>query len=202
MIQSASHLASLIGSRICHDLISPIGAIHNGLELISLSGPVQHEAEISLITQSCQNAASRIKFFRVAFGASGSDRQLSTDTLLDILMPLINGPRQNLHWKIHRSLTRREAQALFLAILCIETALPLGGEISVTERGPRLSVEGCSTKIIVDATIWDPLTNTGPKHASLPEHVQFLFLPSIVHEIGRELNVCVQPSLITINLSA
>ena len=91
MIQSASHLASLIGSRICHDLISPICAIHNGLELISLSGPVQHEAEISLITQSCQNAASRIKFFRVAFGASGSDRQLSTDTLLDILMPLING---------------------------------------------------------------------------------------------------------------
>ena len=83
MIQSASHLASLIGSRICHDLISPIGAIHNGLELISLSGAVQHEAEISLITQSCQNAASRIKFFRVAFGVSGSDRQLSTDTLLD-----------------------------------------------------------------------------------------------------------------------
>ncbi|HAL76711.1 MAG TPA: histidine phosphotransferase, partial [Rhodobacteraceae bacterium] len=101
MIQSASHLASLIGSRICHDLISPIGAIHNRLELISLSGPVQHEAEISLITQSCQNAASRIKFFRVAFGVSGTDRQLSTDTLLDILMPLINGPRQNLHWKIH-----------------------------------------------------------------------------------------------------
>ena len=93
MIQSASHLASLIGSRICHELISPIGAIHNGLELISLSGPVQHEAEISLITQSCQNAASRIKFFRVAFGVSGSDRRLSTDTLLDILMPLINCPR-------------------------------------------------------------------------------------------------------------
>ena len=58
MIQSASHLASLIGSLICHDLISPIGAIHNGLELISLSGAVQHEAEISLITQSCQNAAA------------------------------------------------------------------------------------------------------------------------------------------------
>ena len=117
-------------------------------------------------------------------------------------MPLINGPRQNLHWKFHRSLTRREAQALFLAILFIETALALGGEISVTERGPRLSVEGYSTKIIVDAAIWDPLTNTSPKHASLPEHVQFLVLPSNVHEIGRELNVCVQPSLIRINLSA
>ena len=47
MRQSASHLAGLIGPRICHDLISPIGAIHNGLELISLSGAVQPEAEIS-----------------------------------------------------------------------------------------------------------------------------------------------------------
>ena len=96
MIQSPFHLASLIGSRICHDLISPIGAIHNGLELVSLFGTVQHEAEISLITQSCQNSASRIKFFRVAFDLNGSERELSTDTLLDILMPFINGPRQNL----------------------------------------------------------------------------------------------------------
>ena len=107
MIQSASHLASLIGSRICHDLIRPIGTIHNGSELISLSGPVQHEAEISLITQSYQNSASRIRLFCVAFDVSGSDRELSIDTLLDILMPLINGPRQNFHWNINRSLTRR-----------------------------------------------------------------------------------------------
>ena len=117
-------------------------------------------------------------------------------------MPLINGPRQNLHWKFHRSLTRREALSFFFAASSEVSALALGGALPVTERGPRLSVEGYSTKIIVDAAIWDPLTNTSPKHASLPEHVQFLFLPSIVHEIGRELNVCVQPSLIRINLSA
>ena len=92
MIQSPFHLASLIGSRICHELISSIGAIHNGAELILLSGAMQHEAKISLITQSCQNAASRIKFFCFGFGVSGSDREPSADTLLDILMLLINGP--------------------------------------------------------------------------------------------------------------
>jgi histidine phosphotransferase ChpT len=62
-------LTSLIGSRICHDLISPLGAIGNGVELLAMS-EVAKGPEMSLIAESVENANARIRFFRVAFGAA------------------------------------------------------------------------------------------------------------------------------------
>ena len=65
MQQTNASLATLIGSRICHDLISPIGAINNGLELLELTGGAQGP-EMDLISNSVEHAEARIKFFRIA----------------------------------------------------------------------------------------------------------------------------------------
>ena len=59
------NLAALIGSRICHDLISPIGAINNGLELLGMTGSSEGP-ELQLITDSVGSATARIRFFRIA----------------------------------------------------------------------------------------------------------------------------------------
>ena len=59
-------LATLVASRLCHDLVSPVGAISNGLELIALAGTPGPE-EMELIEQSCTSATARLNFFRVAF---------------------------------------------------------------------------------------------------------------------------------------
>ena len=64
-------LTALVGSRICHDLISPLGAIGNGLELLQLSGLPQGP-EWALIAESVENASARIRFFRIAYGAADS----------------------------------------------------------------------------------------------------------------------------------
>lgn len=63
MGQSNINLAALIGSRICHDLISPIGAINNGLELLGMSDTPEGP-ELELISESVGNASARIRFFR------------------------------------------------------------------------------------------------------------------------------------------
>jgi histidine phosphotransferase ChpT len=64
----ATEIAALIASRICHDLISPIGAIGNGMELMALSsGQEQSSPELDLISQSVENANARIRFFRIGF---------------------------------------------------------------------------------------------------------------------------------------
>ena len=63
-------LNALLGSRICHDLISPIGAIGNGVELLIMDGATKGP-EIALIAESVANASARIRFFRIGFGASG-----------------------------------------------------------------------------------------------------------------------------------
>ncbi len=68
-------IASLIGSRISHDLISPIGAIGNGLELLSMSGAGGPEVE--LISDSVANANARIRHFRIAFGLASAEQGTS-----------------------------------------------------------------------------------------------------------------------------
>ena len=73
---SPKDLNALLGSRICHDLISPLSAIGNGIELLTLSG-VDAPSEIALISESVDNANTRIRFFRVAFGAAREDQQIS-----------------------------------------------------------------------------------------------------------------------------
>ena len=83
------NLAALIGSRICHDLISPIGAISNGLELLDLAGGVQGP-EMDLIADSVGNAGARIRFFRIAYGAAG-DQMLGRAEVVSVLDDMTRG---------------------------------------------------------------------------------------------------------------
>ena len=67
---SAAELAALLCSRVCHDIISPVGAINNGLELLDEGGA--DEDAMKLIRTSARNASARLQFARIAFGAAGS----------------------------------------------------------------------------------------------------------------------------------
>ena len=69
-------LAALVGSRICHDLISPIGAIGNGVELMMMDR-ASASPELALIAESVASANARIRYFRVAFGTAGADQRIA-----------------------------------------------------------------------------------------------------------------------------
>ena len=68
-------LSALLGSRICHDLISPLGAIANGVELLQMSGAAA-SPEVALIAESVANANARIRFFRVAYGIASAGQRV------------------------------------------------------------------------------------------------------------------------------
>ena len=70
VVISALDLGALLCSRICHDIISPVGAINNGLELLEEGGA--DEDAMELIKASARNASARLQFARIAFGAAGS----------------------------------------------------------------------------------------------------------------------------------
>ena len=76
-MQDKPDLAALIASRICHDLISPIGAIGNGVELLAME-PGGPRPEMALISESVANANARIRFFRICFGQASSDQLVCT----------------------------------------------------------------------------------------------------------------------------
>ncbi|MBM3540521.1 MAG: hypothetical protein FJX51_00610 [Alphaproteobacteria bacterium] len=75
----------LLCSRLCHDLVSPVGAISNGVELLTEMGP--DEEALALVGQSAQAAATRLKFYRVAYGAAGAD--LPPGELHDLMTALL-----------------------------------------------------------------------------------------------------------------
>ncbi|QDL90693.1 hypothetical protein FDP22_02160 [Paroceanicella profunda] len=137
-------LATLVSSRVCHDLISPIGAVGNGLEL--LQSLVPPSPELALIAESADTASAKLRFFRVAFGAAGSE-MLDARGLSQALSGMYGGGRISVDWEAS-ALERREARLLFLLVLCAESALPLGGKIHVeADAGTfRLYAEGRRTR--------------------------------------------------------
>src|SRR5712675_2138757 len=72
MTVNAVDFASLLCSRLCHDLLSPVGAMNNGLELLAEeSDPEMRERCLELLVESARTSANKLKFFRLAFGAAG-----------------------------------------------------------------------------------------------------------------------------------
>lgn len=148
-------LASLIGSRICHDLISPIGAIGNGVELLSMSGSVG--PELSLVSESVDSANARIRFFRIAFGLADARQSIGRSEILSILTDLYRGSRLSVQWVPADDCPRNEVKLAFLAILCIESALPFGGQIQVTRTDRAWRVQGSSDKLKPAPGGWEML---------------------------------------------
>jgi histidine phosphotransferase ChpT len=180
-------LASLIGSRICHDLISPIGAINNGLELLVISGEADGP-EMALIGESVGSASARIRFFRIAFGAAG-EQMVGSAEVAAILRDLYANSRLDIHWAVDTPQSRALVRISFLAMMCLETAMPYGGSIKLRESADGWTLVGHADRINAKPALWDLLTGEGTDASLQPAHVQFALLPLVAHEHGRMLQI-------------
>lgn len=182
-----AELAALIGSRICHDLISPIGAITNGLELLDLTGAAQGP-ELDLIADSVGNAGARIRFFRIAFGAAGA-QDLGRPEVVSILDDLARGGRITIDWTVAGARPRAEVRLAFLAILCCETALAHGGTVTVAHADGQWRVTAEAQKLTVDDALWARLGAPCPTAGITPAQVQFALLPVVAGDMDRKIRV-------------
>lgn len=188
--------AALIGSRICHDLISPIGAINNGIELMEMSMATP-TAEMALISESVANASARIRFFRIAFGA-GSAQLVGRPEVISILKDVYAGGRLTVAWGPLDAQARRLVRMSFLALLCLETALPYGGRIEVREDAGEIELSAQADKFKIDEGLWALLDGTPRAEDLRPAHVQFGLLPLIAADEGRTLRHSVSALGITV----
>jgi len=128
---SASDLAALLCSRVCHDIISPVGAINNGLELLDEGGA--DEDAMRLIRTSARNASARLQFARLAFGAAGSaGMQIDTGDAQSVAIALFSNEKAELEWNGERALLPKAKVKLLLNLLLIASAaIPRGGKLTV-----------------------------------------------------------------------
>jgi len=145
---TASDLASLLCSKVCHDIISPVGAINNGLELLEEGGA--DEAAMDLVKTSARNASARLQFARIAFGAAGSAGvQIDTGDAEAVATEYMRGEKAEFTWNGDRAyLPKNKVKLLLNLILVANGSIPRGGTLDVVledlagSPSFRLSVAG------------------------------------------------------------
>ncbi|WP_293883097.1 histidine phosphotransferase family protein [Sphingomonas sp.] len=158
MTVHAVDFASLLCSRLCHDLLSPVGALNNGIELLAEENdPEMRERCLELLAESARVSASKLKFFRLAFGAAGGfgdvvdtrEAKAAIDGLLG------NDGRIEINWMVGEATLSKTAIKVLLNLALIAGdalvrggRLDIGGEIAngrteivVRAEGPRLVLD-------------------------------------------------------------
>jgi len=131
-------LAALLCSRVCHDIISPVGAINNGLELLD-EGGADSDA-MDLIRTSALNASVRLKFARLAFGASGSvGASIDTGEAEKAAKDFAAAEKKTeVTWSGPRAIIAKNRVKLLLNLFLIAYgAIPRGGSIEITLENPE-----------------------------------------------------------------
>jgi histidine phosphotransferase ChpT len=137
-------LAALLCSRVCHDVISPVGAIINGLEVLEdeKEGEMRDYA-LDLIKKSAASASARLQFCRLAYGAAGSaGAAIDTGDAENVTRGLINNDKTKLVWNAPRQFAPKNKVKLILNLCLIALAvIPRGGVITVSLTGEGDALE-------------------------------------------------------------
>jgi histidine phosphotransferase ChpT len=151
----ALDLASLLCSRVCHDLISPTGAIVNGLEVLEEGNDAEtKEFALDLIKKSAKTASARLQFCRLAFGAAGSaGAQIDTGDAETMARGFIED-KIKLTWNLQRVLLPKNRVKLLLNMLIIAIGtIPRGGTLTIDPVGEgealgfRITTSGLNARI-------------------------------------------------------
>jgi histidine phosphotransferase ChpT len=131
-------LAALLCSRVCHDLISPVGAIVNGLEVLDDNPkPEDRDFALELIRKSAKTASARLQFCRLAFGAAGSaGAQIDLGDAQTMARGHIEDGKTAIAWNLPRLLLPKNRVKLLLNMLIIaQQTIPRGGTLTVDPVG-------------------------------------------------------------------
>ncbi len=164
----ALDLASLLCSRLCHDLMSPVGALNNGIELLAdEDDPQMRERCLELLSDSARVTANKLKFFRLAFGAAGGfgDAVDSSEAKVAIEGLLGSAGKIDLGWMAGDAKLSKSATKLLLNLALIAAdSLVRGGRLDVgaeTGDGTEIAIRAEGARIVLDPAIADVLVNGG-----------------------------------------
>jgi histidine phosphotransferase ChpT len=183
--------SALMVSRVCHDLVGPLGAVVNGLEVLEDErDAAMREAAIKLVASSANQALARIQFMRIAFGAAGSaGAELDLNEVGRLVAGLLEGGKVTLEWKVPQAhWPKNWAKLLMNAALLGADCLPRGGlvrvEASADAAAPGFKIVATSPHVRLSEEVERALRG----EQSL-EHVDARGIqPFLTHRLSRAVN--------------
>lgn len=188
-----SELAALLCSKVCHDIISPVGAINNGLELLDEGGA--DEDAMNLIRQSARNASARLQFARIAYGAAGSAGMLiDTGDAEAVTVAYLKNEKPELTWTGGRALLPKNKVKLLLNLVLIaNAAIPRGGRLSITleelETEPRFTLAASGPMLRVPPKFLELHSGGKPEEPIDAHSVQPYYTLLLAREAGMTIAI-------------
>jgi len=189
---NAVDLASLLCSRLCHDLMSPVGALNNGIELLAdETDPDMREKCLELLADSARTSANKLKFFRLAFGAGGGfGEDIDTSEAHAALAGVFGAERRiELGWMIEGGKLPKGAVKLLLNVaLLAGDALVRGGRLDVgaesNDDAIELVIRGEGPRILLDPALRETLAKGSSDGAVEPRAAGAWLAHSLAAEAG------------------
>ena len=188
--------ASLLCSRLCHDLMSPVGALNNGIELLAdETDPEMREKCLELLADSARASANKLKFFRLAFGAAGGfGEEVDTHEAEIALEGLFGAERRiELGWAVGEEKLPKDAVKLLLNLAMLAgDALVRGGRLDVGAelQGEEieLAVRAEGPRILLDPALRETLESGGSGQLE-PRAAGAWLAHSLVSEAGGSIQL-------------
>jgi len=199
---SSLDLSALVASRVCHDIISPVGAITNGLEVLDEEGSEDmREFAMDLIRKSARQASAKLQFARLAFGAAGSaGAEIDLGDAQVVAQGFMENEKSSIDWQITRHLMPKNYVKLLLNLILIANqCVPRGGDITVTMDGSpsepefTLKAEGLNPRIPLGMA--ETLSGEEPERVDA-HSVQPIYTLLLARETGMSLDIDKQDNVV------
>ena len=189
--------ASLLCSRLCHDLLSPVGALNNGIELLADEHDPEMRARcLELLGESARASANKLKFFRLAFGAAGGFAdEVDTREARVAIDGLFGGDgRIQIGWVIDEPVMSKSALKILLNLVLIAgDALIRGGRLDVGaekhEGGLDIVVRAEGPRIVLDPELKNALSGQVDEESIAPRAAAAWLAYSLVSDGGGEIQI-------------
>jgi len=167
-------LPALISTRICHDLINPIGAINNGLELLDAVGTAPGP-ELSLVNDSASAATAKLNVFRLAFGEAAATAEVQGERVSKLISDMYDNSRMEVDWQpTDLGFERLQIKLTLLLLFCVESSLPLGGSCTISTSHGIWSFKATGRRFNIRQELWDMVTGQTDPHDTSASDVHFL----------------------------
>jgi histidine phosphotransferase ChpT len=192
-------LAALLCSRVCHDLISPVGAIMNGLEVME-DGKDEETSKFAmdLIKKSAGTASAKLQFCRLAFGAAGSaGAQIDTGDAEKVTRGLMEDEKTKVVWNLPRVLMAKNRVKLLLNMMMLAAqSIPRGGELKVDPigegEGMAFRVTATGNNVKVGAAIPGLLAGEPTEHAVDAHAIQPFYTGLLAKNCGLAVSMAAE----------